>query len=165
MSAIGVDHAVWVVGTVIPSASGPPGRRTGAARWSPCNSLRLEDYRHSDKEIIMIVVSTPLGSLWRARGATQPRRDCRVRASLQYEPRLSSGRRQGKKQHPSLSHLICRAFDTQACAANAYAQAGQAHCSVQISLLPLAQVLGYARCSCAHFLAPVGTDLRRCTHT
>jgi hypothetical protein len=42
---------VWVVGTVIPSASGPPGRRTGAARWSPCNSLRLEDYPHSDKEI------------------------------------------------------------------------------------------------------------------
>ena len=39
------------------------------------------------------------------------------------EPRLSFGRRQGKKQHPSLSHLICRAFDTQACAANAYAQA------------------------------------------
>jgi hypothetical protein len=51
LSAIGVDHAVWVVGPVIPSASGPPGRRTGAARWLPCNSLRLEDYPHSDKEI------------------------------------------------------------------------------------------------------------------
>lgn len=51
LSAIGVNHAVWVVGPVIPSASGPPGRRTGAARWLPCNSLRLEDYPHSDKEI------------------------------------------------------------------------------------------------------------------
>ena len=100
-----------------------------------------------------------------SRDATVASARPRLPPSLQYEPRLSFGRRQGKKQHPSLSHLICRAFDTQACAANAYAQAGQAHCSVQISLLPLAQVLGYARCSCAHFLAPVGTDLRRCTHT
>ena len=41
----------------IPSASGPPGRRTGAARWLPCNSLRLEDYRHSDKQIDILPVS------------------------------------------------------------------------------------------------------------
>ena len=36
---------------MIPSASGPPGRRTGATRWLPCNSLQGEDYPHSDKEI------------------------------------------------------------------------------------------------------------------